>query len=125
MRILVLGFFLLSACSNTTTVIQGLDVSVFKEDRGSCEGKRLALVEKLKKEKEAFLGMTENEVLDLLGRYDVQVLDRRQKKIFIYFLEPGPHCELTQNASDATQSMAIRFNAVSLVNEVSFQQGIP
>ena len=101
-----------------------INLSLFKEDRGGCDNKRMAMQTALENVKDSLLTHSENELLATLGRYDFQILDRKNEKIFMFYLEPGPHCEQIQNESSA-RSMAIYLNSVSLVKEVTFQNGLP
>ncbi|AFK03220.1 hypothetical protein Emtol_2081 [Emticicia oligotrophica DSM 17448] len=116
-----LSFF---SCKKKEANFGKFDLQSFKTDRGGCEGKREKLVEDLKTQKNNILGLTENQVVDNLGRYDFQILSRRNEKVFVYYLEKGPQCEMIQNPTQA-RSMILYFNAASLVKEVSFQYGSP
>ncbi len=124
MRKLVLLPFLLLACQSGTINLGKVDTDSFKSDRGGCDSKRKELISGLEAVKDSLLSHSENEVLATLGRYDFQILDRKNEKVFMYYLEPGPHCEHIQNESLA-RSMAIYLNSVSLVKEVTFQKGLP
>jgi hypothetical protein len=59
---------------------------------------------------------------DILGKPDIQQLADRNQEYYIYFLEPGPHCN--QKASQA-KSIAFRFSAMGIATEITFQDGIP
>ncbi|KPM48578.1 hypothetical protein [Jiulongibacter sediminis] len=121
--LLFLLFF--SACvSEPFELGDGVDLESFKKDRGGCENLRSGQIEALKAVSDNILTHSENEVLATLGRYDFQILDRKNQKVFVYYLEEGPHCEAIQNESSAI-SMAVYFNATSLAKEVTFQQGMP
>jgi hypothetical protein len=112
-------------CSNSAPVDLGnFDTEGFRSDRGGCENKREALQSDLKAVKDKLLGLSENQTIKALGRYDYQILDRKNEKVFIYFLEKGPQCEHIQNPSSAL-TMAVYLNSVSLVKEVTFQKGKP
>jgi hypothetical protein len=113
------------ACSGSSTADLGtIDAGSFRKDRGGCENIRGNMIANLKLNREKLLGLHENEVIKSLGRYDFQILDRKNEKVFIYYLEKGPQCEHIQNPSKAT-SMALYLNSISLVKEVTFQQGKP
>lgn len=96
----------------------------FKSDRNGCKNLRQIEIDNLMAVQDSLLGMSENEIFNTLGRYDMQILDRRQKKVFIYCLENGEHCQY-EDAFPTVRTLALRFNAVSLVNEVSIQVGLP
>jgi hypothetical protein len=119
----ILLFFV--ACqSPKSTKIAGVDFEVFKNDRGGCDNKRESFIETLKTNKDALLSFSENQVFATLGRYDFQVLDKKNEKSFVYYLEKGNHCENIQNPSEA-QSLTLKFNSVSLVKEVLLGRGNP
>ncbi len=121
--LLLLGAAILGCKPKTFNVGQA-NLDNFKKDRGGCEDFRVKEIEHLKVAKDSLLSHSENEVLATLGRYDFQILDTKNQKVFVYYLEKGPQCENIQNETSAT-SMAVYFNAVSLVKEVTFQKGMP
>lgn len=120
---LVIFVLILWGCSYSKPLeIVGLESDAFKADRGGCEGKRSSQIDLLKKNKEKFLGISENEIMRALGRYDYQVLNKRNEKVFVYYLEPGLQCESMHNPTDA-ESLVLYMNAVKLVKEVVIQPG--
>ena len=121
-KILIIALLALCACKNKKADLGDFDLQSFKTDRGGCEDKREKLIEPLKALRPKILGLTENQIVDNFGRYDYQILSRRNEKVFVYFLEKGPQCEQIQNSTKA-RSMLLYFNAASLVKEVSFQNG--
>ena len=123
-KILIISLLALASCRDKKVDFGKFDLQSFKTDRGGCEGKRAKLIEDLKAIKPKILGLTENQIYETLGRYDFQILSRRNEKVFVFFLEKGSHCEKIQNATQA-RSMILYFNASSLVKEVSFQFGSP
>jgi hypothetical protein len=124
-NLLIITLLVISlSCSTKERHFGKFDFKAFKSDRGSCNEARTKMIDELKNVKEEIKGMSQNEVFDTFGRYDMQLLDERNTKSFIYFLEKGPHCETPKKPSQA-RTMVLRFNAVSLVNEVEFMQGIP
>lgn len=126
MRNLIVLLFCISlfSCEKKKADLGNFDLKSFKTDRGGCEGKRVKLIEDLKILRPRILGLTENQIVDNFGRYDFQILSRRNEKVFVFYLEKGPQCEKIQNPSQA-RSMMLYFNAASLVKEVSFQFGSP
>jgi len=129
MKSIQIGFFvlllLLTGCQKFTPLDLGnFDQATFKNDRGGCQGKRLAQIDAFKSLESKLLGASENQIKDALGRYDFQILDERSQKVFVYYFEKGPHCEAIQNPSQA-QSVALYFNAIGLVKQVTFQRGMP
>lgn len=126
MRNLIVLLFCVAlfSCEKKKADLGNFDLKSFKTDRGGCEGKREKLIEELKTIRPKILGLTENQIVDNFGRYDFQILSRRNEKVFVFYLEKGPQCESIQNPTEA-RSMILYFNASSLVKEVSFQFGSP
>ncbi len=122
-KLLVSGFVFLLGCSYSKPLeIKGLNAEDFKSDRAGCLGKRAEQLEVIKNNKDSFLGISENVLFKTIGRYDYQVLDKKNEKIFVYFLESGPQCKGIQNPTDAT-SLVLYLNAVKLVKEAVIQKG--
>jgi hypothetical protein len=115
--------FLATACTKQPK-LEGLDLEKWSADKGGCSGERIKSIDKLKSLKEEIKGTSSNDLDDYLGRPDVQQLADRSQKYYIYFLEKGTHCETLQKKSDA-QSMAVRFSAMGMATEVTFQRGVP
>lgn len=129
MKSIQIGFFAIllvfSGCQKFSSLDLGtFDQATFQSDRGGCQGKRKALLDSFKILETKLLGASENQIKDALGRYDFQILDERSQKIFVYYFEPGAHCEVIQNPSEA-MSVALYFNAIGLVKQVTFQRGMP
>lgn len=124
MNRLIIGVcFLLLGCSYSKPIdFPELNIEGFKEDRGGCNGSRKDQIELIKKNKDLFLGISENVLFKTIGRFDYQVLDKKNEKVFVYFLEPGPQCEFIQNSTEA-ESVVFYLNAVKLVKEVVIKKG--
>jgi hypothetical protein len=121
-KLVIVALLALSACKNKKADLGDFDLQSFRTDRGACEDKRVKLIEPLKALRPKILGLTENQIFENFGRYDYQILSRRNEKVFVFFLEKGPQCENIQNPTNS-RSMLLYFNAASLVKEVSFQTG--
>jgi hypothetical protein len=117
----ILSVFLITACTHQPD-LTGFDAESFKQDRGGCQGQRSKQIEWLKAHKMELRGTTSNHMEDILGKPDIQQLADRNQEYYIYFLEPGPHCN--QQTSQA-KSIAFRFSAMGIATEITFQAGIP
>ncbi|WP_341226308.1 hypothetical protein [uncultured Arcticibacterium sp.] len=118
---LILG---VSSCRSKPIDMGGdFDSELFRSDRNACNGLRADLHDALVANKDSLLGHSENDIFSTLGRYDLQMLDSRNQKVFIYFLEKGPQCENIPKPTEAT-SLAVYFNATKLVKEITFQKGV-
>ncbi len=111
-------------CTAKQAELNNFNFDDFKSDKAACIGKRTQEIETLMAESKKILGLSEKEVYATFGKYDVQVLSRRNKKVLIFFLEKGPQCQQIQNPSQAL-TMALEINAIGLVEEVLFQKGLP
>ncbi len=122
-QLAILTIFLISAssCRQRPIDMGSFNSEAFRTDRKACEGKRELLVPQLEMVKDSLLGYGENKLTATLGRYDLQMLDKRNQKVFIYFLASGPQCE---GGATNARSMAVYFNATKLVKEITFQDGI-
>jgi hypothetical protein len=104
--------------------IEGFDSAAWQDDRLGCGGGRKALRESFDNVRQELKGLTQNEVLDVLGKPDFQRLYERNQKFYVYFLEPGAQCEGKADASRA-RTAVIRFSAIELVTEVYYDNGKP
>ena len=119
---ILLSFLLLGCSISDPLEIPNFNAENFKSDRGGCKSLRVPEIENLKAAKELILGTSENALFKAIGRYDYQVLSKRNEKIYVYFLEPGPQCEYIQNSTDAL-SLVLYMNATKLVKEMEIQRG--
>ncbi|MBC7891766.1 MAG: hypothetical protein H7Y12_06090 [Sphingobacteriaceae bacterium] len=115
--------FLLFSCTKQPD-LKGFDLPRWRGDRGGCRGQRLAQSEPFKALREELKGVSANDFADLFGRPDINQLADRNQKYYVYFLEPGPHC-LDLKKPSVARSVAIRFSAIGLATEITFQRGEP
>ncbi len=116
------GVFLFSCTKQPD--LKGLDLERWRSDRGGCRGQRVAQVGQIRALRDELKGVSANDVANLFGKPDINQLADRNQKYYIYFLETGPHCQDMRQASNA-RSVAIRFSAIGLATEVTFQRGEP
>jgi hypothetical protein len=114
-KIIFLFATLLVACGKPLPTMNGIDLKQWKEDRNGCNHFREKLIETLVPQKDKLLGLSEDDVVSLLGRPDQNELYKRNEKFFKYFLEPGPPCR--NDSSDVI--LSIRFNSVGLAKEAT------
>ncbi len=113
----------LSSCTKKPN-LDGLDVETFKKDRGACQKLRSSQIEWFKTHRLSLKGVSSNDIEEVLGKPDIQQLADRNQEYYIYFLEPGSHCQDIKKPSSA-KSIAFRFSAMGLATEITFQQGMP
>lgn len=119
----ILSLFLLSfvfSCSSAPDKVGNLDLVKWRSDRGGCGDVRKGLEKEFVKIQSELLGKHIDDVGYMLGRPDIQQLGSRDQKFYVYFVEKGIHCtDITQKS--ASQKVILRFNAVGLLSEITFQ----
>ena len=113
-------FLILSCCGNGRTTLGTIDLVQWKSDRNACGGLRTRSIEEFQLHKNELLGLSETEVIALLGKPDQNELYKRNQKFYYYFLEPAAACASAVAVSNPKRLM-VRFNAVGLAKEVSVQ----
>lgn len=120
-RIIILGLLtVLISCSSKPEKIGRLDLNKWRSDRGACDSKRTALIDDFKAEQKQLMGKFIDEIGELLGRPDIHQLGERNEKFYVYFLEKGPHCDDIKAPSKA-KKVILKFNAVGLLSEITYQ----
>ena len=128
-RILIRVLFLFctvgtfAQCSTQDTFGK-LDLKKWRGDRGGCNGVRTALEPAFRAEVQNLKGKTSNTLGEWLGRPDANVLADRNQKFYVYFFERGPQCNQPGTKS-TSRSVAIRFSAIGIATEITFQNGLP
>lgn len=110
----------LFSCSSKPEKIGQLDLIKWRSDRGACDSKRTALIDDFKAEQKQLMGKFIDEIGELLGRPDIHQLGERNEKFYVYFLEKGTHCEDIKAPSKA-KKVILKFNAVGLLSEITYQ----
>lgn len=108
------------SCSSAPERIGTLDLVKWRSDRGGCKDVRKTLEADFKKIEKDILGKHIDEVGHMFGRPDIHQLGGRDQKFYVYFLEKGTHCDDITQKSEA-QKVILRFNAVGLLSEITFQ----
>ena len=113
--VLIFSLFFL-ACGKPIPNLAPIDLAQWKEDKSGCNGVRYSLLEEMKNQKDELKGLSEKDIIGLLGRPDRNELYKRNQKFYYYDIEPGKKCAA---ASKATQQLIVRFNAMGMAKEVS------
>lgn len=116
-QLLMLAFLLLTACYQAAD-IENFDETAFQNDPYGCEGTRLQMKQQVLQLPSALKGLNQYEIEATLGKADRQELSNRSRKYLIYYIEPGPQCE---NSEEEPFTLTVRFNSVGQANEISFQ----
>lgn len=123
-KYLIIFSTIISTSCTKQPKLEGINLEKWRADKGGCLGERTQTIDKLKALKEEIKGVSSNDLDDYLGKPDVQQLADRNQEYYIYFLEKGVHCQTLQKPSEA-RSMAVRFSAMGMATEVTFQKGVP
>ena len=114
-KIIFLFVTLLIGCGKQLPTLNGIDLKQWKDDKNGCNHYREKLIGTLTSQKDKLKGLSEDDVIALIGRPDQNELYKRNEKFFKYFLEPGPSCR-----NDSSEMiLSIRFNSVGLAKEAS------
>ena len=113
--------WLLTACQDDAR-FAGFDSKTWKNDKSGCKGERQAMQADFEKIRLALKGLSQMEVVAVLGSPDLQRLDERQTKSYLYFLEPGNTCAV---AKPDARVVVVRFSAVDNAFEITYEQGTP
>ena len=111
----VLLLCLMMCCERALPTIDGLNVEQWKDDKNGCKGARLSMRKSIEEQKAKLQGLSETQVVKLLGRPDQNELYKRNQKFFFYWIA-GPEC-----STDSTKvKLGIRFTAMGFAKEISF-----
>ena len=119
--IIIFSLFILGSCSSQPDKLGRLDLKKWRGDRGGCEGGRTAIAEDFKAEQKQLMGKFIDDVGTILGRPDIHQLGERNQKFYVYFLEKGPQCEDIKLKSKS-KKVILKFNAVGLLSEITYQE---
>lgn len=108
-------FFLLLSCGKPLPTFDQFDLAKWKEDKNGCIGDRKTSMESLDKQRDKLKGLSEMEIVSVLGKPDRNELYKRNQKYFHYFLEPGVICGID---NENPKRLSVRFNAMGLAKEV-------
>jgi len=117
----LLGLILIltTACGKKLPELTGIDWEAWQADRNGCDGIRTPTIDTLAAQKNLLLGLTEMDIIKVLGKPDKNEPYKRNQKFFYYFLEPGEMCNQAQASPTYLQ---LRFNAMGLAKEAMIQQ---
>lgn len=112
--ILLTGF----ACGKPLPNLEGFDLNEWKNDKFGCTGFREKSLQVFSSQTDKLKGLSEADILQLLGRPDQNELYKRNQKFFHYFVEPSNRCD---SAKTNARRLSIRFNAMELAKEVTIE----
>jgi len=115
-----LPFFLsllMISCGKPLPDLSPINLQEWKDDRGGCNGKRITAINELEVQKEKLKGLSEDEIIKVLGRPDRNELYKRNQKFYYYDITPGKTCSENVNG----KQLIIRFTAMGYAKEVSIE----
>lgn len=108
------------SCSSAPDKLGNLDLKKWRGDRGGCNDVRKGLEGDFKSVEKELKGKFADTIGELLGRPDIHQLGERNTKFYVYYLTKGPQCENMQARSES-RKVILKFNAVGLLSEITYQ----
>ena len=109
----------LCSCGKDLPDLPGVDVEKWKADRNGCLGYRRTIASSITSEMSKLKGLAEMDVIQLLGKPDVNELYKRNQKFYSYYITAGPPCT-TKDSS--IHRLVLRFNAMGYAQLVSVEK---
>lgn len=126
---LLLFFF--TTCNNKKLpTIENFDTSIWVDDKFACNNERPKLLKALVKNKDKIIGLSQNQILQLLGKPEIRDMQKRGIRHYVYFVKKGWQCkkdgtfQRPQYIGSLPKDLVLilRFNAVDKVNEIQINQ---
>jgi len=105
---------LLAGCGKPLPKFDNINLEKWKNDKWGCTSERRKALPELLDQKEKLKGLSQDDIVKLLGRPDTNELYKRNQKFFYYYLTPGEKC----GRDTVTQRLSLRFNAMGFAKEV-------
>jgi hypothetical protein len=117
---IVLVLLAVAACGRKELPsLEQVDLAIWKEDKLACSGKRTLMVDAMNSQADKLLALSQQEIVELLGKPDANELYKRNQKFFYYFLQPSKSCSDTVITDP--KKLVIRFNAMGLAKEIAVE----
>lgn len=107
-----------SSCGKELPVLDGIDRQAWKDDKNACGEERTKMIDSITSQKEKLLGLSESDVVSLLGKPDRNELYKRNQKFYYYFVQPSEDCDSEFKVGHPAR-LVVRFNAMGLAKEIS------
>ncbi len=115
-RAVLLFLIALLSCSKPLPTLDGIDLYKWRNDKFGCSGDRLSMKTALTAQSDKLKGLSEMDVMELLGKPDENELYKRNQKFYNYYVSPGPDCPESKELPD---KLIIRFNAMGYAQLVT------
>lgn len=109
---------IVSGCGKDLPTLEGVDTKSWKDDKDGCSGMRAAMTDAIRKEHTKLKGLSEMDMVNLLGKPDQNELYKRNQKFFHYSINRGRGCE---SPDSMALQLIIRFNAMGNAQLVSVE----
>jgi len=106
----------ITSCGRALPEFKGFELADWKADRDGCHGIREHALDTLRAQKNLLLGLSEMQIVSVLGKPDRNEPYKRNQKFFFYFLQPGESCDA---AKESPAYLLVRFNAMGLAKEIT------
>lgn len=112
----LLLFVLVLSCTKPLPTLEGIDLDKWRNDKNGCAGNRQIMGETLSSQSDKLKGLSEMDIVELLGKPDANELYKRNQKFYHYYVTPGPDCP---EHKDLPDKLIIRFNAMGYAQLVT------
>jgi hypothetical protein len=119
-RIIPLVVFLIIIACTETPNLDNIDLKKWKADKNACLEYRIEVVDELLSQKDKLKGLSQNQMISLLGTADKHQLYERSQKFFIYYLNPNENCD--QYTEGYVKALYIRFNSLDQAIDFNVQE---
>lgn len=106
---------ILIMCGKSLPDLAPIDLAAWKDDKGGCKQRRITFLHPLQNQKDELKGLSEKDIIRLLGRPDYNELYKRNQKFYYYAIAPGKSC----GEQIAGEQLIIRFTAMGYAKEIS------
>ena len=115
-KLFILLALIAVACGKNLPALDGIDFKQWKEDKNGCHHYREEMINTLTSQKNKLKGLSEDDIITLLGKPDQNELYKRNQKFFYYFLEPSAKCGAS--VQSPKKKLSVRFTAMGFAKEV-------
>lgn len=115
-RASLLLLVLVLSCTKPLPTFEGIDLDKWRNDKNGCAGNRQTMGDALSSQSEKLKGLSEMDIVALLGKPDANELYKRNQKFYHYYVTPGPDCP---DHKDIPDKLIVRFNAMGYAQLVT------
>ncbi len=112
-------FFLSLSCKEKKE-IEGFNTSAWSLGKMGCEGQRSEQVNLILNNKKEWLGLDDDEIVELLGRPERSYYYERNVRAFGYYLATGKQCDINQGKFG--KRIVVEFNATGFSKRIFLEE---